>query len=85
MTVLKASQTRIPTDAFNRVAYQHERIRVERRGSNPVFLVCAEDMARIEELEDQYWSKEGQKALKEFHQSGQKSIPLKKVKEKLGI
>jgi PHD/YefM family antitoxin component YafN of YafNO toxin-antitoxin module len=85
MTTLKASDTRIPPDAFNRVAYQRERVRIERRGGKPVFLVCEEDLELLETLEDRYWAEEGRAALAQFKKSGQKSIPWEKVKERLGI
>ena len=52
MTTLKASQTRIPPDTFNRVAYQGDRVRIERRGGKPVYLVSQEDLALLEKLED---------------------------------
>jgi len=85
MTRLKASQTRIPPDTFNRVAYQRERVRIERRGSRPVFLVSAEDLRLLEELEDRYWAAEGRKALKAFEKSGQKAVSWEKIKERLGL
>ena len=85
MTTLKASQTRIPPDAFNRVAYQRQRVRIERRGGRPVFLVSEEDLQLLEELEDRYWAEEGRKALEEFKKSGQKPIPWEKVKARLGL
>jgi PHD/YefM family antitoxin component YafN of YafNO toxin-antitoxin module len=85
MTTLKASRTRIPPDAFNRVAYQRERVRIERRGGKPVFLVSEEDLRLLEELEDAYWAEEGRKALKEFERSGRKAVPWEKVKERLGL
>ena len=85
MTKLKASETRIPPDAFNRVAYQHDRIRIERRGGRPVFLVSQEDLELLEKLEDRYWAEEGRKALEEFRKSGEKSIPLEKLRSKLGL
>jgi hypothetical protein len=85
MTTLQASQTRIPPDAFNRVAYQRERVRIDRRGGKPVFLVCQEDLELLEMLEDGYWAEEGRKALEEFKQSGEKPIPWEQVKAKLGL
>ncbi|MGA2063864.1 MAG: hypothetical protein ABSG86_02795 [Thermoguttaceae bacterium] len=84
MTTLQASQTRIPPDAFNRVAYQHERVRIDRRGGKPVFLVCQEDLDLLEMLEDGYWAEEGRKALEEFKQSGEKPIPWEKIKARPG-
>ncbi len=85
MGTLKASQTRIPPDAFNRVAYQGERVRIERRGGKPVFLVSEEDLELLETLEDRYWAEEGRKALQEFKRSRGKPIPWEKIKERLGL
>jgi len=85
MTTLKASETRIPPDAFNCVAYQHDRVRIVRRGGRAVFLVSQEDLELLEKLEDRYWAEEGRKALDEFRKSGRKSIPLKKVRTELGL
>ena len=85
MTSLKASETRIPPDAFNRVAYQRERIRIERRGGKPVFLVSEEDLDLLEKLEDRYWAEEGRRALEEFERSGRKAIPWEKIKERLRL
>jgi PHD/YefM family antitoxin component YafN of YafNO toxin-antitoxin module len=85
MTTLQASQTRIPPDAFNRVAYQRERVRIDRRGGKPVFLVSQEDLELLEMLEDGYWAEEGRKALEEFKQSAEKPIPWEQVKARLGL
>jgi PHD/YefM family antitoxin component YafN of YafNO toxin-antitoxin module len=85
MTTLQASQTRIPPDAFNRVAYQRERVRIERRGGKPVFLVSEEDLDLLEMLEDRYWAEEGRKALAEFKRSGEKPVPWEKIKARLGL
>ena len=85
MTTLKASETRIPPDAFNRVAYQRERVRIERRGGRPVYLVSEDDLELLEKLEDRYWAEEGRAALEEFERSGLKPVPWEKLKEKLGL
>ncbi len=85
MTTLTASQTRIPADCFNQVAYKQERIRIDRRGGQPVFLISKEDFALLEEWEDRYWAEEGMKALREFKKSGQKAIPYEKIKAELGL
>jgi hypothetical protein len=82
---LKASEARIPPDAFNRVAYQGERVRIERRGGKPVYLISGEDLALLEELEDRYWTEEGRKALEEFRKAGQKAIPWEDLKARLGL
>jgi len=85
MDTLKASQTRIPSEALDRVVNQRERVRIERRGGKCVFLVSEEDMEVLRNLEDRYWATEGRKALKEFEESGAKPIPWEKLKQKLGL
>jgi PHD/YefM family antitoxin component YafN of YafNO toxin-antitoxin module len=85
MTTLTASKTRIPPDAFNRVAYQRERVRIVRRGGKPVYLVSEEDLELLEKLEDRYWAEEGRKALEEFKKSGKKAVPLDRLKAELGL
>jgi hypothetical protein len=85
MATLKASQTRIPPEAFNRVAYQRERVRIERRGGRPVYLVCQEDLELLEKLEDRYWAEEGRRALEEFERSGRRTIPWERIKQRLGL
>jgi len=85
MTTLKASRTRIPPDTFNRVAYQRERVRIERRGARPVYLVSEEDIELLDKLEDRYWADEGRKALREFKRSGRKAVPWEQLKKELGL
>lgn len=79
MTTLKASQTRIPPDTFNRVAYRGERVRVERRGGAPVYLICQEDLESLEKLEDRI----DLAALR--RRSKEPTIPLAKLKKELGL
>ena len=85
MEALKASQTRIPPETFNRVAYQGERVRVDRRCGKPVYLVSQEDLDLLAKLEDVYWAEEGQRALEEFERSGGPSIPFSELRKHLGI
>ncbi len=85
MTTLKASDTRIPPDAFNRVAYQRARVRIERRGGRPVYLISEEDLALLEELEDKLLAREASKALETFEKSGATPIPWHKTKAKAGL
>ena len=85
MTILKASKTRIPPDAFNRVAYRRERVRIERRGGRPVYLVSEEDLEILQKMEDRYWAEEGRKALEEFKRSGKKPVPWERIRERLGL
>jgi PHD/YefM family antitoxin component YafN of YafNO toxin-antitoxin module len=82
MTKLAASATRIPPAAFNQVAYKGERIRIERRGGDAVYLISAEDLALLEELEDRYWAEEGKAALARFEVSRARPIPWSETKEK---
>jgi hypothetical protein len=82
---LKASQTRIPPETFNRVAYQGERVRVDRRGGKPLYLVSQEDLDLLAKLEDVHWTEEGQRALEEFDRSGEPSIPFSELRKHLGI
>lgn len=85
MKTLKASETRIPPDAFNRVAYQGERVRVDRRDGKSVYLVSEDDLSLLARLEDTYWSEEGERALAEFKRSGEASIPFSELRKKLGL
>jgi PHD/YefM family antitoxin component YafN of YafNO toxin-antitoxin module len=84
MITLKASRTRIPADTLQRVACKGERVRIERRGAKPVYLVPEEDLKRIERVEDRYWAKAGRKALREFRKSGEKAIPWAELRAELG-
>jgi PHD/YefM family antitoxin component YafN of YafNO toxin-antitoxin module len=85
MMTLKASQARIPADTFNRVVNQRERVRIDRRGGKPVFLVSEEDHMLLEDLADKRWAQEGRKALAQFRKSGRKAVPWEKIKERLGL
>ena len=85
MTTIHASKARIPPKAFNEVAYKGKRLRVERRGGDTVYLISAQDMAKLEKLEDLYWTAEGKKALAEFERSGRKAIPWGQTRRKAGL
>jgi prevent-host-death family protein len=52
-------------DAINRVAYAGERIILERRGKGVAALVSIDDLALLEELENQADIRAARKALKE--------------------
>ena len=85
MATLSASDARIPPDAFNRVAYQGERIRVVRRGGAVVAIISEEDLALLEELEDRYWTETADWVIADMEAKGQKPVPLEDVKAKLGL
>jgi len=67
-------------DAINRVAYAGERIILERRGKGVAALVSVEDLALLEEMENQADVRAAKKALKEKGR-----VPLEKVKQRLGM
>ncbi len=69
-------------DALNRVAYQGERIVLERRGKGVAVLVSMEDLALLEALEDKEDAKAARKALAEVKRKG---VPLADVKAELGM
>jgi prevent-host-death family protein len=68
-------------DALNRVAYQGERIILERRGKGVAALVSMDDLVLLEQLEDAQDIKAARKALKE----GGKPIPLEDIERRLGM
>ena len=67
-------------DALNRVAYAGERIILERRGKGVAALVSVEDLALLQELEDQSDIRAAKKALKE-----KGGISLEDYRKKHGI
>jgi prevent-host-death family protein len=72
-------------DTINRVAYQGERVVLERRGKGVAALVSMQDLARLEELEDQADAKAARRALAEMKRKKQKPIPWEQVKTELGL
>ena len=72
-------------DALNRVAYQGERIVLERRGKGVAALVPMDDLALLEAIEDREDVKAARKALAEMKRKGGKPIPWEKVKQELGL
>jgi prevent-host-death family protein len=72
-------------DALNRVAYQGERIVLERRGKGVAVLVSMEDLALLETLEDKEDAKAARKALADVKRKGGKGVPLVDVKAELGM
>lgn len=72
-------------DALNRVAYQGERIVLERRGKGVAAIVPMDDLALLEALEDGADVKAAKKALAEMKRKGSKPVPWAKVKQELGL
>ncbi|VAX37884.1 hypothetical protein MNBD_PLANCTO02-3190 [hydrothermal vent metagenome] len=72
-------------DVLNRVAYSGERITLERHGKEVVAIVSMEDLALLEAIEDKEDAKAARRAIAEMKRKGEKTIPLSKVKERLGM
>lgn len=67
-------------DTLNRVAYQGERVILERRGKNVAALVSLEDLALLQQIEDRIDIEAAREALKEPG-----SASWKTVKARLGL
>lgn len=67
-------------DTLNRVAYAGERVVLERRGKGVAALVSMDDLAMLEELENDSDLKAAIKARKEKGE-----VPLATVKARLGM
>lgn len=68
-------------DPINRVAYQGERVILERHGKSVAALVSMEDLALLEKLEDEADIKAARAALRE----GGQPIPWEQVKADLSL
>ncbi len=82
---LTASRTRIPPDAFNRVAFKGDRVRIERRDGVAVYIISKEDLETLEALEDRYWGELADEARAEMEAGGEKPVPLAVIKKKYGL
>jgi len=86
MTRLAASKAREEfADTLNRVAYKGERIVLRRRGKDVAVLVPVEDLALIEEIEDEIDVREARRILAGMKRNKKKPIPLAKLKRELGL
>jgi prevent-host-death family protein len=72
-------------DTINRVAYQGERVVLERRGKGVAALVSMEDLAILERLEEKADAKAARKALSDMKRKKQKPIPWRQVKAELEL
>ena len=72
-------------DTLNRVAYQGERIVLERRGKGVAALVSMDDLAALERMEDEIDARAAKKALAEMKRKGLKPIQWEQVKAELGL
>jgi PHD/YefM family antitoxin component YafN of YafNO toxin-antitoxin module len=71
------------SDTINRVAFEKERIILERNGKDMLALVPMADLALLEKLEDEADVKAARAALAEIERTGEKPIPWEQVKAKL--
>ncbi|HEX4055008.1 MAG TPA: type II toxin-antitoxin system prevent-host-death family antitoxin [Tepidisphaeraceae bacterium] len=72
-------------DTINRVAYQGERVVLERRGKGVAALVSMEDLALLEKLEDEADAKAANRALGRMKRPKDKPIPWERVKSELKL
>jgi len=84
MTSLNASETRIPPQTFNEVAYKGERVRICRRGGDVVYLVSEEDLRVLEALEDRMDVEQAREALTRHEAADGKTVSLEAVEARLG-
>ena len=85
MTHLSAAKARIPTDAFNRVVYRGDRIRVDHRNGESVYIISKDDLALLEAIEDRLDIEAAKEALTDMKVKGKKPIPWDKIKKELGL
>lgn len=68
-----------------RRAARGERLVVQRRGRDVAALVPLEDLARLEEAEDEADARAAREALDEMERTGEKPIPWEQVKREAGL
>jgi hypothetical protein len=85
MTKLKASTTRIPAKVFNDVAFHNERVAIERRDGEKVILISSRELELFEALMDRMDNLMADQALEEMEASGEKPVPLERIKAELGL
>ena len=70
-------------DALNRVAYQGERVVLERRGKGVAAIVSIDDLELLEALEDYEDVRAVKRILAEMKRKGEKPIPLADIINRL--
>jgi prevent-host-death family protein len=73
------------SEVLNRAAFGKERVVLTRRGKPLVAIVPIEDLALLEELEDQRDAEDFRIALAAWEAGDQTTIPLDQVVRELGI
>jgi len=72
-------------DTLNRVAYQGERVVLERRGKGVAAIVSMDDLALLEAIEDRDDVKAARRVLADMKRKGHTGIPWEQVKSELGL
>ena len=70
----------VMADVLNRVAYQGERVILERRGKGVAAIVSIDDLKLLEELEDKADVRAARRVLREMERTGEKPIPWEEIK-----
>lgn len=70
-------------DALNRVAYQGERVVLERRGKGVAAIVSIDDLELLEALEDDEDVRAAKRTLAAMKRKGEKPIPLAEIINRL--
>lgn len=73
------------SDTLDRVVDKGERIILHRQGKNVAALVPVEDLALLEELEDQRDLEDFRAAKEEWEREGKKTVPWEKIKADLSL
>ena len=84
MTILHASETRIPPNAFNKVVYNGDRVCIQHRNGSTVYLVSEDDLRLLEALEDRLDVEDAQDALARHKAGGGRTVSLDEVEDRLG-
>ena len=73
------------SNSLTRVVTKRERVVVHRRGKAVAALIPLEDLALLEELEDQKDVEEYRAAKVEWEREGRKTVPWEKIKADLSL
>jgi hypothetical protein len=85
MTTLAASKARIPPDAFNRVVYKGERLRIKHRSGATAVLISEVELERIERLGREEEDRDDLELIREAKSESGRSVPYNKVRKELGL
>lgn len=73
------------SNSLTRVVTKGERVKVHRRGKAVAALISLEDLALLEELENEKAVEEYRTAKAEWERDGRKTVPWAKIKADLGL